>query len=48
MFTNSRIEQDVRAALRRDARIKHPELIAVSVDEIGTQTTRSVPRRSSS
>ena len=35
MFPNSRIE-DVRAALRRDPRIKHPELMAVSVDEIGT------------
>jgi osmotically-inducible protein OsmY len=36
VFTDSRREEDVRASLRRDARIKHPELIAVSVDEIGT------------
>lgn len=34
--TDSRIEDEVRAALQRDARIKRPELIAVSVDEIGT------------
>ena len=40
MFTNSRREEDVRAALRRDARIKHPELISVSVDEIGTVVLR--------
>ena len=36
MFTNDRLEDAVRAALQRDSRIKHPELIAVSVDEIGT------------
>ena len=36
MFTDNRSEGDVRAALRRDPRIKHPELITVSVDEIGT------------
>ncbi len=40
MFTDSRREEDVRAALRRDPRIKHPELIAVSVDEIGTVVLR--------
>jgi osmotically-inducible protein OsmY len=40
MFRNSRIEEEVRAALRRDPRIKHPELIAVSVDEIGTVVLR--------
>ncbi|HUO75144.1 MAG TPA: BON domain-containing protein [Solirubrobacteraceae bacterium] len=40
MFTNSRIENDVRAALGRDGRIKHPELIAVSADEIGTVVLR--------
>ena len=39
MTNNSRIEA-VRAALRRDPRIKHPELIAVSVDEIGTVDLR--------
>jgi osmotically-inducible protein OsmY len=36
MFTDSRIENGVRAALERDPRIRHPELIAVSADEIGT------------
>lgn len=30
------MENEVRAALRSDPRIKHPDLIAVSVDEIGT------------
>jgi osmotically-inducible protein OsmY len=40
MFTNSRTEEDVRDALLRDTRIKHPELIAVSVDEIGTVVLR--------
>ena len=40
MFTNHRIEEEVRAALRRDARIKDSELIAVSVDEIGTVVLR--------
>jgi osmotically-inducible protein OsmY len=40
VFTDSRREEDVRAALRRDPRIKHPELIAVSVDEIGTVVIR--------
>jgi osmotically-inducible protein OsmY len=34
--TNARIENEVRAAIAGDTRIKHPELIAVSVDEIGT------------
>jgi osmotically-inducible protein OsmY len=29
-------ESDVRAALRGDSRIEHPELIAVSIDRIGT------------
>ena len=32
----SQIESDVEDALARDARIKHTELIAVSVDMIGT------------
>ena len=47
MFTDSGIEGHVRATLHRDPRIKHPELIAVSVDEIGTVTLRgavSTPR----
>lgn len=41
MFTNRRINEQVRAALRRDPRIKHPELIATSVDEIGTEPAQS-------
>lgn len=40
MYANSQIEQDVRDALQRDGRIDHPELIAVSVDEIGTVVLR--------
>jgi osmotically-inducible protein OsmY len=41
MLTNSRqIENEVRSALQRDRRVKHPELIAVSVDEIGTVVLR--------
>ena len=40
MFTNTRIEIDVRAAFDRDPRIKHPELIALSVDEIGIVVLR--------
>jgi hypothetical protein len=36
MFTDTRIENAVRAALEGDPRIRHPELIAVSADEIGT------------
>ena len=40
MFTDDRIADDVRAALQRDSRVKHPELIAVSVDEIGTVVLR--------
>jgi osmotically-inducible protein OsmY len=46
---DTRIQGDVRAALRQDPRIKHPELIAVSVDEIGTVVLRgaveSLPER---
>lgn len=34
------IENDVRAALDRDPRITHPELIAISVDDIGTVDLR--------
>ena len=49
MFIDTRIQEDVRAALRRDPRIKHPELIAVSADEIGTVVLRgaveSLPQR---
>jgi osmotically-inducible protein OsmY len=37
---NTRIEKDVRAALRRDPHIEHPEFIAVSVDGIGTVVLR--------
>jgi osmotically-inducible protein OsmY len=33
---DTRIENDVRAALRGDPRIKRPELIAVAADRIGT------------
>ena len=40
LFTDDRIADDVRAALERDSRIKHPELIAVSVDGIGTVVLR--------
>jgi osmotically-inducible protein OsmY len=36
MNRDARIENDVRDALRRDSRIKRPDLIAVSADEIGT------------
>jgi osmotically-inducible protein OsmY len=36
----NRIADEIRAALRRDHRITHPELIAVSVDEIGTVELR--------
>ena len=42
MFTDTRIENAVRAALERDPRIKHPELIAVSADEIGTVVLHGV------
>ncbi len=49
MHTDTRIENDVRAALQRDQRIRHPELIAVSADEIGTVvlhgTVESPPER---
>ncbi len=40
VIDSRRIEEDVRAALQRDPRIKHPELIAVSADEIGTVLLR--------
>jgi osmotically-inducible protein OsmY len=49
VFTDTRIENDVRAALQGDPCIKHPELIAVSVDEIGTVVlcgaVESLPQR---
>ncbi len=40
MVIDSRIEENVRAALQRDPHIKHPELIAVSADGIGTVVLR--------
>jgi osmotically-inducible protein OsmY len=40
LFTTDRLEAAVRAALQRDSRIKHPELISVSVDPIGTVVLR--------
>jgi osmotically-inducible protein OsmY len=40
LFTDTHIQEAVRAALDDDARIKHPELISVSVDEIGTVVLR--------
>ncbi|HSO97530.1 MAG TPA: BON domain-containing protein [Solirubrobacteraceae bacterium] len=40
MSGNDRIEAAVRASLQDDARLKHPELIAVSADEIGTVVLR--------
>jgi osmotically-inducible protein OsmY len=36
VLNETRIENDVRAALLADPRIHHPELIAVSADQIGT------------
>ena len=41
MSTDTHIQEAVIAALDADPRIKHPELIAVSVDEIGTVVLRS-------
>jgi osmotically-inducible protein OsmY len=50
LFTTDRLEAAVRAALQRDSRIKHPELIAVSADPIGTVALRgavaTLPERS--
>jgi osmotically-inducible protein OsmY len=40
VLTDTHIQEAVRAALDDDARIKHPELIAVSVDGIGTVVLR--------
>jgi osmotically-inducible protein OsmY len=49
LFIDTRIQEDVLTALRQDPRIKHPELLAVSVDEIGTVVLRgaveSLPER---
>ena len=49
MSANTRIENEVRTALQADPRIKHPELIAVSADEIGAVVLRgaveSLPQR---
>jgi osmotically-inducible protein OsmY len=51
MSTDARIQTAVRAALQADSRIHHPELIAVSADEIGTVVlsgaVRSLPERQS-
>ena len=44
LFTDTRIQEDVRAALRQNPRIKHPELIAISVDEIGTVVLRGAAK----
>jgi hyperosmotically inducible protein len=40
----SRITDEIRAALQLDPRIAHPELIAVSVDGIGTVVLRGAVR----
>jgi len=49
VYTDTRIENAVRAALEGDPRIRHPELIAISADEIGTVvldgTVESLPER---
>lgn len=49
MFTDTRIENAVRAALERDPRVRHPERIAISADEIGTVVlhgaVESLPQR---
>ena len=49
LFIDTRIQEDGRAALRRAPRIKHPELIAASVDAIETVVLRgaieSLPER---
>lgn len=49
MFTDTRIENAVRAALERDPRIRHPDWIAISADEIGTVVlhgaVQSLPQR---
>ena len=40
MSTNTHIKEAVIAALDRDPRVKHPERVAVRVDEIGTVVLR--------
>jgi osmotically-inducible protein OsmY len=40
MSTETRLEDDVRAALERDPQVKHPDRIAVSADGIGTVVLR--------
>ena len=49
LFTDTRIENAVRAALESDPRIRHPERIAISADEIGTVdlhgAVESLPQR---
>jgi osmotically-inducible protein OsmY len=40
MSTETRVEDDVRAALERDPRIAHPDLIVVSADAIGAVVLR--------
>lgn len=49
MFIDTPTQEHIRSALRQDPRIKHPELIAVTVDEIGTVVLRgaveSLPER---
>jgi len=40
MRSRGAIEEDIRTALERDARIPHPREIAVSVDEIGSVVMR--------
>jgi osmotically-inducible protein OsmY len=45
MITDTnRIADEIRAALQHDPRITHPELIAVSVDGIGTVVLRGAVR----
>lgn len=44
MFTDTRMENDVRAALERDSRIEDPAAIAVYADEIGSVTLRGTVR----
>lgn len=40
MYTDTRLENDVRTALRGDPRIKRPEQIVIYADEIGSVTLR--------
>jgi osmotically-inducible protein OsmY len=45
MSTETRLADEVRAALERDPRIVHPDLIAVSADAIGTVVLRGAVER---